>query len=1769
MRAMRKSVPIEGVKNDRDGHPLKDGEGPSGSGSGDPLAPPSKKIKKPKPPQDGSKIFTGTFTDGRIVFGPCNLTRNVYGDGGEVTSTEFVQDWVVVETTRGSDKFFELQDRSGNAYPVYDETQWALKTQAVRDAMIARYVEYNFKYYLDKFDDPDDSDALPADQRDAAVLFCKEEANRLLPPFQYIQDDRNPSKRLPVIAHGRTTPKERMKIFNRLSDQDLRKKAYSWEQSPLLVNDLQNAEARFDEMWRKKDPNLAFPDSDDMFPAAEVAAITAAMNRNPSWLTGGEDYGYGYLQGWRYSSAKNAIVARDGPDDVTPTDERREGWERSHDDVHEKMLEAYVEKWFPPESESVGEKTFQEWRAERGLANPMEEAARVIPKFSKKWGYQLIPSSFKLFPSEGEKPLKEMYSLQAPGVGELLKRYKMLSATTKVAVNGKIESIPLNIPIDILWTSEDPQTKYEEYRKAARAPYKKTKPAKVSKERKPRKDKKPPKAKKEPMDVMKGVPPESYLRMRLEVLVDRRARESEHRKAVATAKKTYKGEELEKEMAALLEKYNKENREAIEREEAELEAKWKSKKSNEVDVKLLEENEALAQLTDEEKVFLLRSGYYLELRSFKQARLKAAELAKKKEEASEPVSVPSDPMDLDPATDTIPLAPGEQGESPDVSVSDVDPKYSNEEREEIHFVYLDRLRAVLKDSEDMKTLYEKEFKMVAGRRKEAALEQFQRESMLDPEQRRTNRAARRNAAAEKSAAAKEPKVPYADRSFEERMNHDKSQRTRISTIYQNSEKAAAKLETFTKYATMLKDDLLANSTEAKAKREEVYKAMYEELNEKVKGKKNKTAFTRLMDIVLQQTLKLEWKAYLEQMRLKNMTEEEKAAEQELVKQKERRKIYDDHVAKGEIEEAINILDKDLQDEIRKLTDDKLEQQRYIIDQYKAELDEASENGETFALFDKLDFADRVIGDLVEIEADTTIEIRRNATRNVLLKAHLRNSPDDIVEKDKQSVLDLGTPASKNVRTVLQLQGVAKIVDANTIVLLRNQEERQEKEAGIRAERTKALEDMYDKLLKEADCVDTKSLSAQDQENLKTAAMRGVDVKEDIKKIESFNEELAESKEKADYYANIAVKRDRVVLAFQRFLESVRDYRSVNESATLAPFFNGERGAEQKLKKQPDPLVDGVPGVDAMASAILEGSFAKMITPLAGKKEKKKLEIGDYIEMAYEWRRDQAEKIWYAKKTLDPFDPEDRKDLEFYNNDAVEYDDGVDYTDITQEAKANLDNLHKSLAPGKPFNVWLTEIKKEFENEQRANATVGMPELKMSFEHLADFVVVKKIGHYKGSRKAILGNMMQGKRAKAATTYELTGFQGKHKSAHQSSRLETFMKSNEAGEWYVPYYNEDGQEVEKNEECAASKITDVLHFVLDDLEGVPDNMRPPEKYAWKNRGRYEGEIVNRVSYFKPWDGMDSTEADGIQQAWDMATAALTLSRTGFKISDMEETAKEGEDATTIRKKLKSWLEYDFFTLLDTEDYIVNVKFPDRFEKRPGDSPEQKVAKQEAYEQWREFRLFLEQHYKGSGDDEDTSVISTKAGDAGGDDYEEDTDDSDDDEEEDDDDDDEEEDDDEEDDEIEKVEPRKATDFGEFSEGEESGEEEEYWSSTQPSGRGCSQRRAKSNLGNVPEGESDEEDDDFEAGEDDDDDDDDDDDEDDDDDDDDDDDESDGKEYDDSDSEGGEPMDEDAAGGAPSVIDRVSPISETQEATERNDPQDDPREWWGYQSTWWKR
>jgi hypothetical protein len=228
----------------------------------------------------------------------------------------------------------------------------------------------------------------------------------------------------------------------------------------------------------------------------------------------------------------------------------------------------------------------------------------------------------------------------------------------------------------------------------------------------------------------------------------------------------------------------------------------------------------------------------------------------------------------------------------------------------------------------------------------------------------------------------------------------------------------AKLVTFNKYANLLTDEMQKKSDAAAALRRELYVSMYEELTKEVEGKKNQTEFIKLMDSVLQQTLKLEWRDFLEEQRIANMTEEEKAAEIALQKQQERSKVYNALVKEGKVDDAIAILEEDLVEEISQLTENKIQQQKYVIKTYSDELNEARANPDTSFLFDKLEFADRVIDELVELEADTTIEIRRNAKRNVYLKAFLRDWPDEIIEEELKSVTALGTPASKKVRTVL-------------------------------------------------------------------------------------------------------------------------------------------------------------------------------------------------------------------------------------------------------------------------------------------------------------------------------------------------------------------------------------------------------------------------------------------------------------------------------------------------------------------------------------------------------------------------------------------------------------------------------------------------------------------------------------------------------------------------------------------------------------------------------
>lgn len=1514
----------------------------------------------------------GKIEDSRIVFGPCNLKRNVYNEQVEVIGTEWVQDWLVLQMppvdgskvyeTRSrvdpdicffsTEEFKRLADEEARLRALlaeaakdtalapdaaaaelerlqaalekaeaakeaalgvsfYPAAVWLAKTAAVRGAMVENYIRYNFNPYIDGANDKDE-----ADER---MRFCREEAERLIPQFEGIEPAQIETG--PVMAFHWGVDGEDYKgeelssatngesewftaeaavnlksmadvlFFDPHTDsvkrKEMRKAAYNWETTPLLVNDIEKARNRYMEAWKKTDMNIACPVTDNMLPREWVRAIVDAINRAPSVMTS-QSGEHGFMQTWRYSEKSRALVARNGAGELPPP-EQLAHWKRDFQTVHAAMLQAYVDKWF---------KTGQMSRLPTDF-KPLEEAARVIPPFNK-WGLQVINPSFKLFPSGEEgNNLREAYGMQTGGIEE---RFGYL--TDAIRVEGNKTTVPLNIPIDVLWV-EDVGALVEEARKNATL---------------------------QGMDgILKGIPSDSYLGMRLGVLFARRKREKDHKSALAALKKKEMDEgELARQMSILNGVYNQTNREMTAREDAALQQKLAEGTTTAMSD---EEARALANLDDDsEKVALLRNLYHFELIVFRQRRREAMERAQQQKDMNSPIALQTDAQLMD--TD------GDQASSGDTGF-----EYNNDMREEIHFRYLARIKDVLRGSPKAEALYNTEVEMIVGRRSEAARGQFKALSELTPEQ-------RRDAAAERPKAAKMPRklVSYVDLSFQEKMRKDAAQRSRLRTIYENNiendKTAEQKLETFDKYADMLTAEALTDDQSGKDQRTIIYKSMYQELSDEVKGSENKRLFSSLMDFVLQQTLKQEWHEFLDARRTESMSADEIKAEQEEKAQKKRRRIYRALIKGGKIEEAVAMLDEDLVDDMRALAASKLEEQRQLIKQFKDELAKEQKD----QLFDKLRFGQGVMDKLLEVEKKATYEMRRRAKRTVLLKAKLRKqSPTDVAEAQK-SVPTYGTPLVRMVETVSELEGVEQLVDSNMLTLMKNDEQRrrdQDNQTGMRRSRNDSLEAMYKKLL---DVVDVSDMDKASE------AMNAVDIEEELKAVREWDEKLALSKEVADYEANMGVKRTTVLLAFQKFIDSVQEYRSVNNSLRLPEKLRGEK---------PDPLANTP--VTKMAEVVLHPSFFAELKLEKKEEAASKLQRQDYMNMALKWREEQAEKKWYSKEALDERDEEDKKDIEFFDDNVLYENDENDYeSDVLNEAKANMEKLFEGFAPAnKDYETWLQEVKREFEDEQQDNVTYGDPQKEATWENLVDFVILRKVAHYTGSLK------VQGARA-----YELTGFNGT--ADHEFARLEPYKKCGADGKWYTPYYLKSDKEVDEGTPGAKPKLTDVIHFTEDDLEGVPRKLRPAEKYAWKNQWSYMGELIDRISYFKPLDGMDTEEAKGAQAAWDMAKEALSLCRKGFAIYDMVKNAKDGETAQTIFKKLKEWEKLKFFRLFDegpenhTQNYmghIVEVQFPDKYEKQPGDTVDQQVAKNEAREQYKQFWLFLRSHVYGDSEDEE--------------------------------------------------------------------------------------------------------------------------------------------------------------------------------------------------------
>ena len=1734
MRVVQRTTPIEMMRG-RDGDLLNPVDGASGADPedqnedskrfrpGDVVPEPQDEGRKQKKtPQKQKPYFTGTSNDGRTVFAPCQLTKGVY-EGLKRTGTAFVQDWVVVEVTpaEAGTKSFELQDRDGKPYDTSTSDVFNNKINEVYEAMVNRYYEYNFKPHLGEMQ-------LNKQDMETAVTFCKQEARRLIPNFHSIDDPLEPRTNMPVQAYNPLNKYAQKRRFNPSIDQDFRKKMYEWKLSPLKENDLVGAEERHEKSWNDKDFNVMIPNADNMFPVPVVQSIRAAMERSPSEITGSE--GTGFLQAWRYDEEKNTVVGRNGAD-TTP--EQYADWVKSFESVRQKMIEAYMKKWFKKGSDTMASgKTFAEYYEEVGF-DPVQEAKRVIPPFHPKWGYQQVPSSFKLFASSAsakkkKKPgvgaddidVKEVYNLQSGGAEDLQSRFDYLKLDTKIKVDGHVKKFLLNIPIDVLWV-EDPAELKKRYRDGVHARHN----PKVLNERKAKS-----KRKLEPMDPLKQVSEGTYLRLRIQVYLDRRERNRKHLSSL----KKLSGEGSKDKRNDMIKDYKEKNRNEIERENVLLSENFEKVKKADVNVELSEEETTLKLLeSGEEKVLFLRTLYHAKLLIFKQERDAAAEQAEKAKWPTEPIVLGTDAaesMDLEPADSALPLAPGQEGGPVETPYSE----YSNDVREEIHFEYLNKLKSALGESPGEVALYAAELKLVVGRRKGDVKSRFERLSALSAEERAKERAEQLAAAAEvKANKTKRERTLYMDLSWEDKMERDKKARQRVRAIYTTSN-SEDKLKTFDRFCKNLTAKTLVEAE--RSSRDAIYLEMYNELNNVVQGDKNKNLFLKLMGYVLQQTLKVEWSAFLEERRIENMTDEEKAAEEELKTQKDRHAVYNDHVKNKRIEEAIGMMEDDFRAELLVLENDKLESQKVAIDQFKNELNEEKMDPDKFRLFDRTEFADRVLDELQRTERDNTNEVRRQARRHVLLKAKLREEGDKTTAEALKAVGGYGTPAQKIVRTILNLPGIDDIVDKNTKQLLFNQEERAENNGKLRAQRADVLEKMYEDMFDQLDKGDAPRKS-QTETMRKDLMGLAPSIQKDMplrKKLEDIDKQLAEPRERADYRANIKVKGDQVLLAFQRFVESVKMYREVNESDTLVSFFNSGELEKKPDPLKPDPLKDGVPALAELAPLVLSDSFAALVLPIR-EKVKKKLEIADLVNQALEWGEDLVEKQWYEIEEGGEGDEEDKKDRDFIDDDlkSEEYS-GV--FDVDDEADQNLRILHKALAPSKSYDMWLYQIKKEFEADNAVNAVEHLVQLKDTKQNLADFVVVKKVGYYKDQNKGITCKLKKGQRLKPATVYELTGFRAKHKSTHESSRLEPFQRPQKDGTWYTPKYNEDDEEVNENDENGKLKITDVLHFVMDDLEGVPLALRPPKKYGKNNTGRHNGGMVERVSYFKPWDRMDTDDAQDMWTAWDKAKKAFDVSRKGFKISEM---TKDGETDEEIMEKLRIWEPYQFFTLLVEEGYIVNVQLPDRYQARAGDGADVSAQKEEAKIQYDQFRLFLDSHFTDPNEGlEGTEGIMTSTSGGVADDEEEDDEEEDDEDDEDEEEDDEDDEDEEEDDDGEIPVLRENLRFVEFSDDSDGSDELD---------ERVKRNSAAKMLPNLPEKSSDEDDSDYSQ------------------------DDSEEDEEDDSEEarsevEGpdGAPssMDETHSAKATRFTNRIPSIDEVHATPEK-------REWWGYEAEWWNK
>jgi len=687
-----------------------------------------------------------------VFYTPCNLTKG----NGHTNEQDLIQDWVVVQFPpheEGGSKRFECRQRKDldtavselPPYPETDTAEWAAKTLAVRQAMVDKYVEYNFRPFLD---------AIKNDEGyNKAEDFCKAEAERLVPEWtepDVLRSSDGPHAPVQFEPHRLSEEAQKLK-FGPQKDDEYRRKAYDWSTSPLQLNNYELALGRFSSCYaQKKKPfnfNLVIPDHSRMFSMPEHEAILGGMLRKRSEIT--TDDG-SPAQTWVYERNVNHMVDAAtlyAGNTSIPSNEKLQEFRSAFGRTRELMIDKFKAKWFQPPTHSVPVGVnFGDWCTQNGF-DPQQEAENMIPAFNEKYGFQHYPpktapgSSMQRNKNDIAKAAYDFFNEE--GFKEISDRFAHLD---KFVTTGRKNDTPgervfIGTPLDVLWV-EEWRDFYQRY-KTAVTPEKAAKEPKgsIGEEAKTK--------------VANSIPPESYLWLLVNTYSNRSERKREHRAAISRLRRARTGSETENFDAQKKSLVEAETT-TLEQENSALDAKRKEIGEDKLSAHISEEEQALLKVlgTDELRFTYLNMKYQIDLSVLEEKIRRQSKTPKKLDQnaqTGEGMNVVQDVSDDD--DDNLADNPPPY-EDMEILQSD-DNRVGAYDRDDIHVAYLDRIKSLLVDWE---RFYNLELNTIVQKWNDEKTEAFKEYARLDPNSRREFRRTPRK---KDTTRRTEPQVKYS------------------------------------------------------------------------------------------------------------------------------------------------------------------------------------------------------------------------------------------------------------------------------------------------------------------------------------------------------------------------------------------------------------------------------------------------------------------------------------------------------------------------------------------------------------------------------------------------------------------------------------------------------------------------------------------------------------------------------------------------------------------------------------------------------------------------------------------------------------------------------------------------------------------------------------------------------------------------------------------------------------------------------------------------